>query len=38
LIALDCGAKVDGKVVVDDALERFGESNLRIEDLDLFRG
>jgi hypothetical protein len=34
---LDCSAEVEGKVVVDDVLERFGESNLRIEDLDLLR-
>ena len=38
MIALDGGAEMEGKVVVDDALERSGESNLRIENLDLFRG
>jgi hypothetical protein len=38
LITLDCSAEVEGKVVVDDALQRFSESNLRIEDLDLLRG
>jgi hypothetical protein len=38
LIALDRGAKMEGEVVVDDALNRIGESNLRIEDLDLLRG
>jgi hypothetical protein len=38
LIALDHGAKMEGEVVVDDVLNRIGESNLWIEDLDLLRG